>query len=78
MWMPGTTVAEVAKWGSVVFPVFLLSFVRAERDQNAQGMTDNIRLMRGVVTKLDQFRRVKVREWEKATESNRNTESVPQ
>jgi len=65
-WPPQTTAADVLKWASGRLADFMVLFVYAAAKQDAQHMVEDIRLMRGVVTRLDQFRRMKERQWKAA------------
>ena len=41
----------------------MVLFVSAAAHEDVPHMVEDIRLMRGVVTRLDQFRRMKERQW---------------
>lgn len=69
VWPETASVDEVVHFASEKFPIFLLLFVAGEREHNDEHMIEDIRLMRGVVTKLDQFRRMKVRQWKQAAQT---------
>lgn len=77
-WPLDTTDAEIVHFASEKFPKFLLLFISALRKRNNRQMIEDIKLMRAVVTKLDQFRRMKVHLWQNSTESNQTTEHPQQ
>lgn len=62
-WAPDTTLAEVVSFAVHRIELFLLLYAKAYRDKNDRHMIENIKLLRNVVSRLDQFRRMKVRQW---------------
>lgn len=62
-WAPDTTVAEVISFAVHRIELFLLLYAKAYRDKNDRHMLENVKLLRNVVSRLDQFRRMKVRQW---------------
>ena len=76
-WPDGTTIRDVARFAAERMPEFILLFDAAYRKQDNAHMIEDIKMLRGIVTKLDQFRRMEVRRWAKETEVNSKTESIP-
>lgn len=73
-WPPLTTCHEVMLFAAQRVPEFLLLFDAAYRKRDNAHMIENIKLLRGVVTRLDAFRRMKVREWAEAEKLVTKTE----
>jgi len=72
-WPVGTTVNEVIAWAAQRAPEYLLLFEAAYRKRDLVQMEGNMKLLRGVVTRVDAFRRMRVREWSAEQSANSNT-----
>lgn len=73
-WPTGTTIRDVTRFAAERIPEFILLFDAAYRKQDNAHMIENIKLLRGVVSHLDQFRRMEVRRWAKESEVNSQME----
>lgn len=76
VWPESATVADVISFASARVPEFLLLFADAMRRRDREHAVEDIRLLRGVVSKLDQFRRMKVREWNKPIAQPKEREEI--
>lgn len=71
-WPADTTVAEVARWASEQMPPMLICFVAASRRKSGPEMATHIKAMRHVITRMDQFRRMKEKQWAAEQSANSN------
>lgn len=62
-WPDTTTPGEVAHYATGEFSNSLILFLGAERSQDIEAMTVQCKRMRQVATRIDQFRRMRVRQW---------------
>jgi len=76
-WTADTSIAEVIRYASYYFPVELLSFTAAERRKDNGGMILQIAAMRHIITRMDQYRRMKVKQWNAADAAPQKQESSP-
>jgi len=74
LWPPCTTEGEVIQFIARRYPEFMLGFSTAYRERHNLHMIENVKLLRGLVTRLDQFRRMKVRQWAKDEKLKLNQE----
>lgn len=76
-WPESTTAAQVVQFATGEFSNRLILLLAAERVQDTEQMLINIQALRSVVTRLDQFRRMRVRQWRVQPESSQKTTSPP-
>jgi hypothetical protein len=62
-WPRDTTVAEVAKYACEAVGPLILCFVAAARKKDARDMAVQLKALRHVITRMDQFRRMKEKQW---------------
>jgi len=62
-WPEKTTQADIAAYASEEFSHALLQFLAAETIQDIESMNVQSKTMRTVATRIDQFRRMRVRQW---------------
>lgn len=77
-WPPYTTSREVIEWACRSSTELLVLFYIACDKQNDAHMLEGIRLLRGMVTRLDQFRRMKARQRAAQAKPTEATETTPQ
>lgn len=63
VWNENTDLREVIEYASSEFENGLTLFIAACRRQDSDAMDVCVREMRGVITRLDQFRRTRKRKW---------------
>jgi len=64
-WSKEATLHEVVQFTALRFEQFMLGYSDSYRARNDLHMQENVKMMRGIVTRLDQFRRVQARKWAK-------------
>jgi hypothetical protein len=74
-WAEDADIKDVARYASYEFPQFLILFCGAERRKSDAEMAEHVQAMRHIVTRIDQYRRMKAKQW-KAKEKTAN-ESNP-
>lgn len=62
-WPEETRTAEVVAWAVRQTGDVIVLFAAAMQDQDAHAALLHLKRMRNVVTRMDQFRRMKVRKW---------------
>jgi hypothetical protein len=62
-WPEATTPGDVERYATGEFSNRLILLLAAERTQDTEQMLVHIKALRSVVTRLDQFRRMRVRQW---------------
>jgi hypothetical protein len=62
-WPPSTSTGQVARWSTEQFSAELLMYLQGCETHDNDAMLAAAKKMRGVVTSLDQFRRMKQRQW---------------
>jgi hypothetical protein len=62
-WPPETTILDVMYFASRSLLQSQLLFVSATERRSTDDMLSQLKAMRAVVTRLDQFRRMKMRQW---------------
>lgn len=65
-WTADVSIAEVIRYASYYFPVQLLSLAAAVRRKDNGGMVLQIAAMRHIITRMDCYRRMKVKQWNAA------------
>jgi hypothetical protein len=76
-WPDATTPGEVAHYATGGFSNALILFLAAERAQDTEQMHLHCKAMRQVVTRIDQFRRMRVRQWRVQQGSSPKNTSPP-
>lgn len=76
VWRDGTTLSEVVPWTATQFETNVLLFAAAYRARNDADMLDAVRHLRGVSTRLDQFRRMQARKWAMEQEAQTTGEAT--
>jgi len=76
-WPEATTPGEVAHFATGGFSNALILFLAAERSQDTEQMHLHCKAMRQVVTRIDQFRRMRVRQWRVQQASSPKSTSPP-
>jgi hypothetical protein len=76
-WTADVSIAEVVRYASYNMPVELLRFAAAERKKDNGGMVLQIAAMRHIITRMDQYRRMKVKQWNAADAATPKQESSP-
>jgi hypothetical protein len=66
VWERTTTPGEVLKWASGRLADFMVLYADAAIKQDAAHMEEDTKLMRAVVTRLEQYARMKKRHWNAA------------
>lgn len=69
-WPAGVSLAEVVRWSASEAEQALILFVAATQRKHAGDMAAQLRALRHIVTRLEQFRRMKERQWADAQASN--------
>lgn len=69
-WPAGVSLAEVIRWSSSECEQALILFVGATQRKHAGDMAAQLRALRHIVTRLEQFRRMKEKQWADAQASN--------
>ncbi len=62
-WPEDTRLGEVLEFASERSATFMLLFAAAARNKDNERMIEAVKAMRGVVTRVDQYRRMKARTW---------------
>lgn len=76
VWCSDTSIAEVIRYASYEFPVELLRFAASERKKNNGEMVERIAAMRHIITRMDQYRRMKVKQWNAAASATPKQETT--
>jgi hypothetical protein len=76
-WPESTTCKQVMEYASGALANSLVIFLAAERSQDMEQMTVQCKTIRGIATRIDQFRRMRVRQWRVQPESSQKTTSNP-
>jgi hypothetical protein len=69
-WPASTTVGEVAQYACESLGPLILCFVAAARRKDSTEMAVHLKALRHVITRMDQFRRMKEKQWADALASN--------
>jgi hypothetical protein len=78
-WPETTTLDDVVIYATRAMSDALILFVAAERAKDTEQMTIHCKSIRNVATRIDQFRRQRVRQWQAQRElSPRNTSAPTQ
>jgi hypothetical protein len=75
-WSEQATIADAFYFAKREFTAQLALFETAGSTANNAAMIEAVKKLRGVVDKLDAFRRMKVREWDAAKAANTNESEV--
>ncbi len=75
-WAESATAGDAFYFAKREQTTLLAAFHEAAQKADNEGMVSAIKKLRGVVDKLDAFRRMKVREWNAAKAANPNTEEA--
>ena len=62
-WPESITIDDVTDFACDQFVKMLACFRANEGQRSSSGMEDNIKGLRNIATRLDQFRRMRVRQW---------------
>jgi hypothetical protein len=76
-WPESTTCKQVMEYASGSLANALVIFLAAERSQDLEQMTIQCKNIRGIATRIDQFRRMRVRQWRVQPESSPKSSSTP-
>jgi len=76
-WPETTTLSEVMVYATGQFSNKLILLAAAEREQDTYAMHLACRELRKVVTRIDQFRRLRVRQWRVQPASSQKITSHP-
>lgn len=77
-WPESTTAAQVVQYATGEFSNRLILLLGAERTQDTEQMALHCKALRQVVTRIDQFRRLRVRQWRVQPESSPKSTSDPE
>lgn len=76
-WPEATTTGDVMCYATREVSNALILFLAAERAHDTEQMTIHSRSIRNVATRIDQFRRMRVRQWQAQPESYQTNSSHP-
>jgi hypothetical protein len=62
-WPPSTSIGQVARWSTEQFSAELIGYLHACEKRDDDAMLAAAKKMRAITTSLDQFRRMKQRQW---------------
>jgi hypothetical protein len=75
VWCSDTSIAEVVHYASKELSLELLIFAAATRRKNNGEMLGTISALRHVITRMDQYRRMKVKQWNAAASATPKQET---
>jgi hypothetical protein len=76
LWLPDTPGHEACSWACSECGAWILSFLAAYRERESARMDAACKGLRHVATRLDCFRRMKLRQWERAAQDAAGTGST--
>ncbi len=75
-WAEDTSIAEAVRYASYDFPIFLLQMAAAERQKSTPAMLEAVQNMRHLVGRLEQYCRMKEKQWTAAASAILNQEKT--